>query len=185
LHPAVQFEGEVQICPHPFHGRTSAAPAEERTEEREARHALNKPLIEAFDALRVEPHRCPNCAPGCDCERGIYSPSAEEPSGGAAAPGLNASDLRRLADEIERDGGTVLTALWAADAVRERAEQIEGRSGGAAALRADVVALVVEQVEALRRGVEIVADEYAPMLAVDMRGALDRIEAAVREGEQR
>jgi hypothetical protein len=29
--------------------------------------------------------------------------------------------LREAADEIERDGGSVLTALWAADALREKA----------------------------------------------------------------
>jgi hypothetical protein len=37
--------------------------------------------------------------------------------------------LREAADEVERDGGTVLTATWAADVLRERATEAESRAG--------------------------------------------------------
>lgn len=41
------------------------------------------------------------------------------------APLVAVQALRLAADEVERDGGTILTALWAADALRQRADELE------------------------------------------------------------
>jgi hypothetical protein len=82
-------------------------------------------------ALAVDPHvslsshepgefggTCPDCMAALRYIRRLRA--AMEP---VIEARVRVDVLRAAADEIERDGGSVLTALWAADALREKASE--------------------------------------------------------------